>query len=47
MYLGKFASGRFGQPGEVASVYLYLASRDADAVNGAVLIVDGAMLAWG
>ena len=36
--------GRFGEPEEVANVYLFLASDEASFVSGAVLRVDGAMV---
>ncbi|HZX60300.1 MAG TPA: beta-ketoacyl-ACP reductase [Candidatus Methylomirabilis sp.] len=38
---GKIPLGRFGRPEEVAGVYVFLASRDAAYINGAVLSVDG------
>lgn len=37
--------GRFGQPSEVAAVYVFLASDDASFVNGALITVDGGMIA--
>jgi 3-oxoacyl-[acyl-carrier protein] reductase len=37
----KVPLGRFAQPLDVAKVYLFLASDDADYVNGAVISVDG------
>jgi 3-oxoacyl-[acyl-carrier protein] reductase len=33
--------GRLGEPSDIAKAYLYLASDDADYVNGAVLHIDG------
>lgn len=38
---GKIPLGRLGRPEEIAGVYVFLASNDADYVNGAVLSVDG------
>lgn len=46
LYRMRIAAGRSGRPDEVAAVYLYLASDDAQHVNGAAFIVDGGMLAW-
>lgn len=37
--------GRFGEPEDVAGVATFLASRDADYVNGVLLFVDGGQLA--
>lgn len=37
--------GRMGQPEEIASMATYLASDEAEFVNGTELIVDGAMIA--
>ncbi len=37
----KTPAGRLGKPEEIAAAYLYLASREAAFVNGAVLSVDG------
>ncbi|MGA7615520.1 MAG: 3-oxoacyl-ACP reductase FabG [Thermoanaerobaculia bacterium] len=36
--------GRIGEPEEVASAYLFLASDDASFINGAVLSVDGGLI---
>ena len=36
---------RPAQPSDIAGACLYLASRDADYVNGAILNVDGGWLA--
>jgi 3-oxoacyl-[acyl-carrier protein] reductase len=36
--------GRLGQPTDIAKAYLYLASDDADYVNGAVLHIDGGIV---
>jgi 3-oxoacyl-[acyl-carrier protein] reductase len=41
---GKIPLGRFGRPEEIAGVYVFLASRDAGYINGAVLSVDGGMV---
>ena len=46
LYTAGIAAGRFGDPAEVANVFLYLASEDARNVTGAVFVVDGGMLAW-
>jgi 3-oxoacyl-[acyl-carrier protein] reductase len=39
----RIPAGRLGRPEEVASVYLFLASRHAGFVNGAVVGVDGGL----
>jgi glucose 1-dehydrogenase len=39
--IAQTAAGRFGQPGEVASVIAFLASADASFITGASLVVDG------
>ena len=39
----KVPVGRFGQPEEIASAYLFLASEEAAYINGATLSVDGGM----
>lgn len=41
---GRIPLGRLGRPEEVAGVYVFLASKDAAYVNGAVLSVDGGMV---
>jgi 3-oxoacyl-[acyl-carrier protein] reductase len=33
--------GRLGKPEDIANAYLFLASDEADFINGAVLSVDG------
>jgi meso-butanediol dehydrogenase/(S,S)-butanediol dehydrogenase/diacetyl reductase len=38
---GDIALGRFGQPGEIAGVALFLASEDAGYVTGATIVADG------
>ncbi len=40
---GRIPLGRLGQPEEIAGVYAFLASNDANYINGAVLSVDGGM----
>ncbi len=40
-YVKQIPVGRVGTPDDVAYLYLYLASREAGFVNGAVIIVDG------
>lgn len=42
---GMIPQGRFGDPEEVARVAAFLASSDASYVNGAIVPVDGALLA--
>lgn len=41
--IGEIPWGRFGQPEEVASVAVFLASADADYVTGSTYYVDGGM----
>ena len=36
--------GRLGMPGDVAKVYLFLASDDADFITGQVIGVDGGLV---
>ncbi len=36
--------GRLGEPRDVANVYLFLASDEADFINGAVICVDGGLV---
>jgi 2-deoxy-D-gluconate 3-dehydrogenase len=43
--LGRIPQGDWGRPDEIAGTCLYLASPDADYVNGAILNVDGGWLA--
>lgn len=38
---GRIPGGRFGRPGDVANAVLFLASDEADHINGIVLPVDG------
>jgi len=42
----KFPLGRLGEPGDIASAALYLASDDSNWVTGTVLTVDGGMTSW-
>lgn len=44
-WLNQFPLGRFGQPEEIASVALFLASEEASYVSGAEIVADGAMTA--
>lgn len=46
LYRSRIALGRSGEAEEVAAVYAFLASDDAQHLNGAAFIVDGGMLAW-
>ncbi|CAN7634021.1 SDR family NAD(P)-dependent oxidoreductase [Brucella pseudogrignonensis] len=46
-YLARTPLGRYGQPGEVASAALYLASDDASYINGELLHVDGGYTSTG
>jgi len=41
---GRIPLGRMGRPEELAGVYAFLASKDAEYINGAVLSVDGGMI---
>jgi 2-deoxy-D-gluconate 3-dehydrogenase len=43
--LSRIPQGAWAQPSDIAGACLYLASRDADYVNGAILNVDGGWLA--
>lgn len=45
-WLGGTPMGRMGQPEEVASTVLFLASEAASLVTGAVLVVDGGYTCW-
>jgi 3-oxoacyl-[acyl-carrier protein] reductase len=44
MMKDKTPLGRLGQPGDVAKVYLFLASDDADFITGQVIGVDGGLV---
>jgi NAD(P)-dependent dehydrogenase (short-subunit alcohol dehydrogenase family) len=41
--LGRLPLGRFGEPGDVAGLALFLASPDADYITGGVYVVDGGL----
>jgi len=41
--LGRTPLGRFGEPEDVASLALYLASSDSNFVTGGVFVVDGGL----
>jgi NAD(P)-dependent dehydrogenase (short-subunit alcohol dehydrogenase family) len=43
--LKRVPKGRVGQPKDIASAVVYLASEEADYVTGAILVVDGGWLA--
>ena len=43
--LSRIPQGAWAQPSDIAGACLYMASRDADYVNGAILNVDGGWLA--
>ncbi|HYO09158.1 MAG TPA: SDR family oxidoreductase [Tepidisphaeraceae bacterium] len=43
--LGRIPQGGWGQPDDISGTCLFLASRDADYLNGAILNVDGGWLA--
>jgi 2-deoxy-D-gluconate 3-dehydrogenase len=43
--LARIPQGDWGQPDDIAGTCIYLASRDSDYVNGAILNVDGGWLA--
>jgi 3-oxoacyl-[acyl-carrier protein] reductase len=44
MMVSRVPSRRIGQPEDVASAFLFLASEEAGYINGAVLSVDGGMV---
>ncbi len=44
MMVARVPARRIGQPEEVASAFLFLASEEAAYINGAVLSVDGGMV---
>jgi NAD(P)-dependent dehydrogenase (short-subunit alcohol dehydrogenase family) len=39
--LAQIPAGRFAEPGEIATVALFLASDDSLMVNGADIVIDG------
>jgi len=44
MMTGRTPLGRMGTPRDVANAYLFLASDEADFINGAVINVDGGLV---
>lgn len=45
-YMRKIPMKRYGQPEEVASIFVFLASEDASFVTGTTLVVDGGQLTF-
>jgi 3-oxoacyl-[acyl-carrier protein] reductase len=43
LYLKQIPLGRFGEPGEIAAAFVYLASPQASYVTGQVLSIDGGL----
>ena len=40
-FLSKIPVGRFGEPGEIAKLALYLCSEDAGFITGTDVLIDG------
>jgi NAD(P)-dependent dehydrogenase (short-subunit alcohol dehydrogenase family) len=45
-WLGGTPMGRMGEPHEIASVVLFLASDAASLMTGSVVVVDGGYTCW-